>query len=58
MYINRALLFILAATLIFLPSVEDWLLSPESSWYRPYQLWLLIIAATYWNQRTRYNDEL
>ena len=58
MYINRALLFILAVTLIFLPSVEDWLLSPEADWYRPYQLWLLIIVATYWNQRTRYNDEL
>ncbi len=58
MYINRALLFVLAATLIFLPSVEDWLLSPEAGWYRPYQLWLLIIVATYWNQRSRYNDEL
>jgi hypothetical protein len=32
--------------------------SSEVAWYRPYQLWLLIVAAAYWNQRKRYPDDL
>ena len=58
MYINRALLLVIGVVLIFFPSLEGWMLGPEGAWYRPFQLWLLIIAAAYWNQRTRYPDEL
>jgi uncharacterized membrane protein len=58
MYINRALLLVVGVVLIFFPAIEDWLFSSHTAWYRPYQLWLMIILAAYWNQRSRYTDEL
>ena len=48
----------LGIAFIFYPSIEEWLLSGNIAWYRPYQFWLLIIVAAYWNQRTRDPDEL
>ncbi|GAB5451439.1 MAG: hypothetical protein Hals2KO_17670 [Halioglobus sp.] len=58
MYIDRALLLVAAVMLVFMPSIADWLTSSDTAWYRPYQLWLLIVAAAYWNQRSRPRDEL
>ena len=58
MYINRALLLMLGIAFIFYPSIEEWLLSGSVVWHRPYQFWLLIVVAAYWNQRTRDPDEL
>ena len=58
MYINRLLLLVAGVVLIFFPAIENWVVSLEIAWYRPYQLWLLIVIAAYWNQRTRYPDEL
>ena len=58
MYINRALLLVIGVVLIFLPAIESWMISSETHWYRPYQLWLLAIAAAWWDQRSRYTDEL
>jgi uncharacterized membrane protein len=58
MYINRVLLLVVGVVLIFFPAIEEWLFSSQTAWYRPYQLWLLIIVAAYWNQRSRYTDEL
>jgi uncharacterized membrane protein len=58
MYINRALLLVLGIAFIFYPAIEGWLLSGNMHWHRPYQLWLLVIIAAYWNQRARDQDEL
>ena len=58
MYINRALLLAVGVFIIFSPAVESWLFHSGEVWYRPYQLWFLIIVAAYWNQRSRYPDEL
>ena len=58
MYINRALILAIGLILILYPAIENWMVSSPSDWYRPYQLWLLVIVATYWNQRTRHPDEL
>ncbi len=58
MYINRALLLLVGIALIFFPTIEEWVTSTDTAWYRPYQLWLLVIIATYWNQHSRPNDEL
>jgi len=58
MYINRALLLLVGIALIFFPTIEEWVTSADTAWYRPYQLWLLVIIATYWNQHSRPNDEL
>jgi len=58
MYINRALLLAVGVFIIFSPAVEQWVFHANTTWYRPYQLWLLVIVAAYWNQRSRYPDEL
>ncbi|MFK8051012.1 MAG: hypothetical protein AB8B81_21490 [Halioglobus sp.] len=58
MYINKALLLMIGVAFIFYPSFEAWLLEGSSNWHRPYQLWLLVIIAAYWNQRSRDTDEL
>jgi hypothetical protein len=57
MYISRAVLLALGVLIIFLPAIEEWALHDPGSWHRPYQLWLLFIVATYWNQRARHRDE-
>lgn len=58
MYINRGILLLMGLALIFLPSVEDWLWQGGANWYRPYLLWLAVIVAGWWNQHSRYPDEL
>jgi hypothetical protein len=58
MYINRAILFIAGLFFIFYPAVDSWTLDGDTTWYRPFLLWLLVIVATYWNQRSRFPDEL
>ncbi len=58
MYINRALLLIVGIAFIFFPVIEDWVSRGGAVWYRPYQLWLFIVIAAYWNQRSRPTDEL
>ena len=58
MYINRALLLVVAIFLIFSPAIEEWVFHSGSAWYRPYPLWLIFIVTAYLNQRSRYPDEL
>jgi uncharacterized membrane protein len=58
MYINRALLLMLGIAFIFFPSIEEWLFTGDVAWYRPYLIWLLVVIAAYWNQHSRYPDEL
>ncbi|HEY6132240.1 MAG TPA: hypothetical protein VIV27_09480 [Halioglobus sp.] len=58
MYIYRPLLLVIGVILIFIPAIEIWVMSSESTWYRPFQLWFLVVIAAYWNQRTRYPNGL
>ncbi|MFV0278749.1 MAG: hypothetical protein ACK5HY_16415 [Parahaliea sp.] len=58
MYINRAVLLLLALAIIFMPAVEHWLWQVPEQLYRPYLLWLLAVLAGWWGQRSRYPDEL
>lgn len=58
MYINRALILAISVFILFSPVVEIWVFNTEGAWYRPFELWLLVIVAAYWNQRSRYPDEL
>ena len=58
MYINRALLVVIGIVMIFYPALEEWMINSPTAWYRPYQVWLLVTIAAYWNQRTRITDEL
>ena len=57
MYINRALLMVMAIGVVFLPSAQEWATSGGISWYRPYLLWMLLVMLGYWSQRTRYTDD-
>mgnify|MGYP001044046183 CR=1 FL=1 len=58
MYINRVLLLLVGILIIFYPTIEGWIMATDTVWYRPYQLWLVVILSSYWNQRSRYPDEL
>lgn len=58
MYINRALLLVLGMSFLFYPTLEEWLFHGNFPWYGIYELWLLVIVATWWNQRARGSDEL
>lgn len=58
MYLNRALLLMVALAIIFLPAVEDWMWQDLTGWYRPFLLWLAAVIAAWYNQRSRYPDEL
>jgi uncharacterized membrane protein len=58
MYINRALIAAFGIFLVFLPTIENWLFSSDAPWLRPYALWFIIVIAAYWNQRSRFPDEL
>lgn len=58
MYINRLLLLVIAILLVFFPTIQSWIINSETAWYRPHQVWLLVVIAAYWNQRSRYPDEL
>ncbi len=58
MYINRTLLLFLALAVLFLPSVEEWIIGGGTSWYRPYLVWAAIIALAWWNQRKSYGDDI
>ncbi len=58
MYINRVLLLSLIALTVLFPTIEEWLISDNTAWHRPYLIWLLVIAAAWFNQRSRHPDEL
>ncbi len=58
MYINRTLLLLLAIAVVFIPTAQEWVISGGTAWYRPYLIWLVIIALAWWNQRKSYGDDL
>ncbi|MEP5763394.1 MAG: hypothetical protein ABJ308_02320 [Halieaceae bacterium] len=58
MYINRTLLLLLALALVFIPSAQEWVTSGGTAWYRPYLVWVVIVAAAWWIQRTSLGDDL
>ncbi len=58
MYINRTLLLLLAIAVVFVPTALEWVTSGGTAWYRPYLIWLVIIAMAWWNQRNSYGDDL
>jgi hypothetical protein len=57
-YINPTLLSLLAFALLFLPTIQEWVTSGGSAWYRPFLIWAALVLAAWWNQRQSYRDDL
>ena len=57
MYINPTLLLLLALIFVFAPTLQEWVLSGGSAWYRPYLVWIGLIIFIYWSQRGKAGDE-
>ncbi|MGK0498639.1 MAG: uncharacterized BrkB/YihY/UPF0761 family membrane protein [Oceanicoccus sp.] len=49
MRITPSLLLLLLLITVFAPSIQEWVTQGGTAWYRPYLLWLLVIAAAVWN---------
>lgn len=58
MYINRTLLLLVSFAILLVPSVQEWVTSGGSAWYRPYIIWAIVILAVWWNQRKSYSDDI
>lgn len=57
MQIYRLVLILVIGTFIFSPAIMDWWTAENNTWYRPYLLWLIFIAATFVLQVQRETDE-
>jgi len=56
MYKQSSLLLIVLITLIFSPSLINWILSTDGAWYRPFVIWLAVIFVTFIVQRLAVKD--
>lgn len=57
MHINPTLLLLMAAIFVFSPTIQQWITSGGTSWFRPYFVWSLIIFYVYMSQRGKKHDE-
>ena len=57
MFLNPAFLLLISLTFVFAPTLQDWVLSGNEAWYRPYFVWVAFIAFVYWTQRGKARDE-
>lgn len=57
MYLNPTFLLIISLTFVFAPSIQEWVLSGNDTWYRPYFVWMAFIAFVYLTQRGKSRDE-
>ena len=49
MRINPLLALLILLGIIFYPSIESWAIEGDGHWYRPFLVWLLIIALFGWH---------
>ncbi|NHN37055.1 hypothetical protein G8764_07110 [Pseudomaricurvus alcaniphilus] len=47
MHNQRLLLLLLLVTYIYLPTLLGWMTNPEGGWYRPFIIWVMLIAAAF-----------
>ena len=57
MYLNPTLLLLFGLIFVFSPSLQEWVLNGDEVWYRPYFVWIALIAFIYWSQRGKTPDE-
>ncbi len=58
MYIDRLVLLLVAGGFVLSPSIMQWWAEGGTSWYRPYLVWAILIALTFWITQSRDLDEL
>ncbi len=58
MYTGRPLIICILGTYLFSPSRIDWWSEGGRAWYRPYLVWLGLIALSYWIAGSRDVDGL
>lgn len=58
MYIDRLILLFVAGAFLLSPIVIDWWSANGSAWYRPYLIWMLLIALAFWIARSRDLNDL
>lgn len=51
MNISPSLLLLMLVIFVFAPSIQEWITQGGTAWYRPYQVWLVVIIFIYWSQR-------
>ena len=57
MYIYRLFLILVVSMYLFSPAIMQWWTAADSVWYRPYLLWLILIAVTFVLQSQKETDE-
>ncbi len=58
MYVNRILILLLVAAFLFAPNLQTWVAADGDHWYRPFVLWLLVIAVAYLANHSRHIDDV
>lgn len=48
---QRLIILLLLVAYIFSPTLFGWVINPQGSWYRPFILWVLVIAIAYFVQK-------
>lgn len=43
----RLVILLLLLAYVFLPTLLDWVISPEGAWYRPFVVWVLVILMAF-----------
>ncbi len=50
---QRLVILLLLIGYIFSPTLFTWIINPEGAWYRPYIIWMLVIAIAFVMQLRR-----
>lgn len=58
MYTDRVLILFILGVYLMSPALVSWWGEAGHQWYRPYAVWLGLIAVSYWVARQRSSDGL
>lgn len=50
---QRLLILSMLIVYIFSPTIFTWVINPEGSWYRPFIIWVLLVAVVFVIQMRR-----
>jgi hypothetical protein len=58
MYIDRLVLLFIAGAYLLSPAIIEWWSEGGTAWYRPYLIWLALIALSFWIGKSRDLNDL